>query len=121
MSHVMLNIALFDTLGRHFRLFFGDRCVKRMLFFCPQTHLSLIRDRLVLIFEFANDLCVDGIVQEMSFWIRTCAVGLEVFRHVLIHIVGLNLIAETLCVGKQQPLPICAILTLDMVVLKIVH
>jgi len=32
MSYVMLNIALFDTLGRHFRLFFGDGGVKGIHF-----------------------------------------------------------------------------------------
>jgi len=77
--------------------------------FCPQTHKFLGRNRVGLIFEFANDLCIDGTVQGMGFWIRTGVLVLEVFRHVLIQIVGLNLIAEAVCLGKQQPRPICAI------------
>ena len=108
MSYVMLNIALVDTLGRHFRFFFSDGGVKG-IHFCPQTHKFLGRDRVGLIFEFANDLCVDGTVQGMCFRIRTGVVVIKIFRHVLIQIVGLNLITEAVCVSKQQPRPICAI------------
>ena len=94
---------------------------ERVRNFCPQTHKFFGRDRVGLIFEFANDLCVDGTVQGMRFRIRTGVVVMEVFRHVLIQIVGLNLIAEAFCVSKQQPRPICAILILDMIVVEVVH
>jgi len=120
MSYVMFNIALFDTLGRHFRFFFLDGGVKG-IHFCPQTHKFLERDRVGLIFEFANDLCVDGTVQGMGFGVRTGVVVLKVFRYVLIQIVGFNLIAEAVCIGKQQPRPICAILTLDVIIVEVIH
>jgi len=54
---MMLNIALFDTLGRHFRFFFGDGGVKE-IHFCPQTNKFFGRDRVGLIFEFANDFAL---------------------------------------------------------------
>jgi len=57
----------------------------------------------------------------MGFWVPTGVVVLEVFRHVLIQIVGLNLIAEAVCIGKQQPRPICAILTLDVIIVEVMH
>jgi len=120
MFYVMLNIALFDTLGRHFGFLFDIKDVKK-IHFCPQTHKFFGKDRVGLIFEFANDLCVDGTVQRMGFGIRTGVVVMEVFRHVLIQIVGLNLIAEAVSVSKQQPRPICAILILDMIAVEVVH
>ena len=120
MSYVMLNIALFDTLGRHFGFLFDIGDVKG-IHFCPQTHKFFGRDRVGFIFKFTNDLCVDGTVQGMCFRTRTGVVVMEIFRHVLIQIVGLNLIAEAVCVSKQQPRPICAILILDMIAVEVVH
>ena len=61
MSYVMLNIALFDSLGGHFGFLFDIGDVKG-IHFCPQTHKFFGKDRVGLIFEFANDLCVDGTV-----------------------------------------------------------
>ena len=78
MSYVMLNIALFDTLGCHFGFLFDIGDVKE-IHFCPQKHKFFGRDRVGLIFEFAYDLCVDGTVQGMHFRIRTGVVVMEIF------------------------------------------
>ena len=112
----MFDVTLFDALGRHFGFLFDVGDVKG-IHLCPETHKFLRRDRVGVIFKLSDDFCVVGTVQRMGFGICTGVVMLEVICHVLIQIFRLNLVAEAVRVCKQKPLPICAVLTLYIVMI----
>ena len=57
----------------------------------------------------------------MGFWIRTGVIVLEVSCHVVIQIVGLTLVAEAVCVCEQKPRFVISILTLNVIIVEIIH
>jgi len=80
---VMLNVALFDALGRHFRLSFVSRDVKG-IHLCSEAYEFLGRDGVGLVFKFANDLFVGTVIQIVVHGICTGVVVLQVRLHVVI-------------------------------------
>ena len=85
-----------------------------------QSNILLNGYAVCLIFHLSEDFLVRQAVQWMVLCVSGCVKEIDVLQHVLINVVGLDLVTKAVRVSEQQ-LCVAVILGFHVLVMKLVH